>query len=130
MNWNHLYLPALALSLYLSQHIYADAPPPPNPAVDAGVKWPARRAVLEKEWLKILGPFPKEKPPLDLQVLSTEKMAASPDDPSYPIRAGDITRYKVKFRSEADSCGGSQSDIWNHGWLLVPACVTENYEKH
>ncbi len=109
---------------------HADAPPPPNPALDAGAKWPARRAQLEKEWLKILGPFPTSKPPLDLQILSTEKLPASSGDDVYPIRAGEITRHKVKFRSEADSSGGSQSDIWNHGWLLVPRSATENHEKH
>ena len=130
MNWNHLCLLVLALSPFLPEHALADAPPPPNPAVDAGVKWPARRAQLEKEWLKILGPFPTEKPLLDVDLLSTETVPASPDDPSYPIRAGDITRYKVRFRSEPDSCGGSKSDIWIFGWLLVPASVTEAYEKH
>ena len=38
--------------------------------------------------------------------------------------------YKVKFRSEADAGGGTQSDIWIYGWLLVPKSVTEAYEKH
>ena len=89
----------------------ADAPPPPNPAVDAGAKWPTRRAHLEKEWLKILGPFPTSKPSLDIELLSTEKVPASPGDPVYPVRAGDITRYKVRFRAEPDSSGGTRSDI-------------------
>lgn len=120
---------AANLLTWLPGAALADAPPPPNPAVDAGAKWPARRALLEKEWLKILGPFPATKPPLDLQILSTEKLPASPGDPVYPVKAGDIVRYKVKFRSEADSCGGTPSEIWNYGWLLVPECVTEGYEK-
>jgi hypothetical protein len=108
----------------------ADAPPPPNPAAAAGGKWPARRAQSEKEWLKLLGPFPAAKPPLDVQVLSTESVPASPDDPSYPIRTGGSTRSKVKFRSEADAGGGTQSDLWIYGWLLVPKSVTEACEKH
>ncbi len=82
--------------------VLADAPPPPNPAIDAGDKWPARRKHLETEWLKLLGPFPANKPALDIEVLSTEILPSSPSDPNYPIRAGDIARYKVKFRSEAD----------------------------
>lgn len=120
---------ALAASLSLAGAVQADAPPPPNPAVDAGVKWPARRAQLEKEWLKLLGPFPAAKPPLDATILSTEVIPASPDDPNYPIKAGDITRYKVKFRSEADDSGGTQSDIWIYGWLLVPQSATQAFEK-
>ncbi len=107
----------------------ADAPPPPNPAEDAGAKWPARRAQLEKEWLKLLGPFPVSKPPLDLQILSTETVPAGPDDPTCLVRAGDITRYKVKFRSEADAGGGTQSDIWIYGWLLVPESAKQAHEK-
>ncbi len=129
MKWNPLFLPALAASLLMPVGVQADAPPPPNPAVDAGAKWPARREQLEKEWLKILGPFPKSKPPLDVQILSTETVPAGPNDPTYPVHAGDITRHKVKFRSEADDCGGTQSDIWIYGWLLVPKSVTEAYEK-
>jgi|GEM_PF-513912 len=107
----------------------ADAPPPPNPAVDAGKKWPARRKQLEAEWLKLLGPFPTTKPPLDVQILSTEILPAAPDDPSYPIRAGDITRHKIKFRSEADAGGGTPSDIWVYGWLLVPNSANDAHKK-
>lgn len=127
MKWNHLFLAALAASPV--HFLQADAPPPPNPAVDAGAKWPARRAQLEKEWLKILGSFPASKPPLDVQILSTEKVPALPEDPTYPSRAGAITRYKVKFRAEADSSGGTQSDIWIYGWLLVPDSAKEAHEK-
>lgn len=125
MKWNRLLPVALAASALGSEAAWADAPPPPNPAVDAGAKWPARRAQLEKEWLKILGPFPSEKPPLDVQILSTEKVPATAGDPVYPLRAGEITRYKVKFRAEADACGGTQSDIWIYGWLLVPDSAKE-----
>ncbi|MBK8036117.1 MAG: prolyl oligopeptidase family serine peptidase [Verrucomicrobiaceae bacterium] len=107
-----------------------DAPPPPNPAVDAGEKWPARRKQIEKEWLKLLGPFPTSKPPLDFQILSTETVPASPDDPSYPTRAGSITRHKIKFRSEAGAGGGTLSDIWIYGWLLVPKSASEAHEKN
>jgi hypothetical protein len=113
----------------LSRTLPADAPPPPNPAVDAGAKWPARRQQLETEWLKLLGPFPAVKPSLDLQILSTELLPASMDAPGYPIRAGDITRTKVKFRAEADAGGGTQSDIWIYGWLLVPQSVMEAAKK-
>ncbi len=120
----------VALVLTPAMVASADAPAPPNPALDAGEKWPGRRQQIEKEWLKLLGPFPAAKPALDLQVLSTEIVPAAPDDPSYPIRAGDITRYKVKFRSEADAGGGTQSDIWIYGWLLVPKSATEAHEKH
>jgi Prolyl oligopeptidase family len=130
MNRNARSLLAVAACSLIAAAAHADAPPPPNPAVDAGGKWPARRAQLEKEWLKLLGPFPTTKPTLDVQVLSTESVSASPDDPSYPIRAGDITRSKVKFRSEADAGGGTPSDIWIYGWLLVPKSVTEAYEKN
>jgi len=35
----------------------------------------------------------------------------------------------VKFRSESDVGGGSQSDIWIYGWLLVPRSVLEAKEK-
>jgi len=129
MKWPHHLLLALAVGALSAELARADAPPPPNPAVDAGAKWPARRAELEKEWLKILGPFPTEKPPLDLQILSTEKIPAAPGDPVYPIRAGDITRSKVKFRAEADASGGTQSDIWIYGWLLVPDSAKEAHEK-
>jgi hypothetical protein len=129
MKWNFLIPLALTASLFLRDAAQADAPPPPSPALDAGANWPARRAQLETEWLKILGPFPTSKPPLDLQILSTEKVPASPDDPVYPIRAGDITRYKVKFRAEADASGGTQSDIWIYGWLLVPDSAKEAHEK-
>lgn len=107
----------------------SDAPPPPKPAVDAGERWPARRKEIEKEWLKLLGPFPTSKPPLDLQIISTETVPASPDDPSYPTRAGDITRSKIKFRAESDAGGGTQSDIWIYGWLLVPKSASEAHEK-
>lgn len=120
---------ALAVSSFVPGAARADAPPPLNPALDAGEKWPARRAQLEKEWLEILGPFPAAKPLLDAQILSTEILPASAADPNYPVQAGDITRYKVKFRSEADDCGGSQSDIWIYGWLLVPKSATDAYEK-
>ncbi|GEP45961.1 dienelactone hydrolase family protein [Brevifollis gellanilyticus] len=132
IKWTGLVLLALAAGPLagLPESARADAPPPPNPAVDAGVKWPARRAQIEKEWLKILGPFPTSKPPLDLQILSTEKLPASPGDDVYPVNAGDITRYKVKFRSEADASGITPSEIWNYGWLLVPDSVTTNHEKH
>ncbi len=108
----------------------ADAPPPTNPASDAGEKWPARRQQIKKEWLKLLGPFPATKPPLDVEILSTEILPAMADDPSYPVRAGDIMRHKVKFRSEADAGGGTLSDIWIYGWLLVPESVQAAHEKH
>lgn len=129
MHRRHFFLLTLVASLFISGDVHADAPPPPNPALDAGAKWPERRAQLEKEWLKILGPFPTSKPPLDLQILSTERLPASPNDDVYPVHAGVITRCKVKFRSEADSSGGTPSDIWNYGWLLVPESATENFEK-
>lgn len=45
----------LASSIPVAQ---ADAPPPPNPADDAGAIWPTRREQLRLEWLKLLGPFP------------------------------------------------------------------------
>lgn len=115
-------IPTLALCI--------DAPPPPNPAVDAGEKWPERRKQLEEEWLKLLGPFPAAKTPLDLKILSSETLPPTADDPSYPIRAGSITRQKIKFRAEADAGGGTQSDIWIYGWLLVPDSVSEAHAKH
>jgi hypothetical protein len=121
----------LAVSILASSLIFsADAPSLPNPAIDAGPNWPARRQQLEKEWLKLLGPFPASKPSLDVQILGTEVIPASLDDPNYPIRAGDITQYKVKFRSESDTSGGTQSDIWIYGWLLVPNCATEAFEDN
>lgn len=113
----------------LSELAYADAPPPPNPAVDAGAKWPARREQLVKEWLKLLGPFPASKPPLDAEILSKEEVVPLRQDPNYPVQTGGITRYKVKFRSEADDCGGTKSDIWIYGWLLVPKSATEAFDK-
>lgn len=127
-----LALLALAGSVLTPKVVHADAPPPPNPAVDAGAKWPARREQLEKEWLKLLGPFPASKPPLDAEILSKEtvKLPPSAMNPHAPTDAGnEITRYKVKFRSEADNCGGTKSDIWIYGWLLVPKSVTDAYEK-
>lgn len=123
---------ALVLSLLLPLASWAQTPPSPNPAVDAGAKWPARRAQLEKEWLKLLGPFPNAKPPLDAQVLSTEtvKLAPAQLDPYAPQCASqEITRLKVKFRSETDACGGTKSDIWIYGWLLVPKSATEALAK-
>ena len=80
MHWRHFFLLTLVAGLFISGDAHADAPPPPNPALDAGAKWPERREQLEKEWLKILGPFPASNPPLDLQILSTEKLPASPND--------------------------------------------------
>lgn len=130
MKWNRSFLTVLMAGvLAMPEWARADAPPPSNPAVDAGAKWPARRAEIEKEWLKILGPFPKGKPPLDAVILSAEKVPAGAGDDVYPVRAGEITRYKVKFRSEVDACGGTQSDIWNYGWLLVPQSAVESHEK-
>lgn len=99
------------------------------PAIETGAKWPERRKQIEAEWLKLLGPFPSSKPPLDAEILSTETVPASPADPNYPIKAGDITRYKVKFRSEADDSGGTPSEIWIYGWLLVPNSAKEAFEK-
>jgi hypothetical protein len=103
-----------------------------SPAEDAGVRWPGRRAELEKEWLKLLGPFPTAKPPLDAVALSTEtvKLEAAQMDPCAP-RGGskEITRWKVKFRSEAEASGGSKSDLWIFGWLLAPKSALERWEK-
>lgn len=130
---SRLRIPLLSLSLAAlaasAATVRAQAAKPASPAEDAGAKWPARRAQLEKEWLKLLGPFPTSKPPLDAEILSTETIPATPRDPNYPIKAGDITQYKVKFRSEADDCGGSKSDIWVTGWLLVPNSAKEAFEK-
>lgn len=118
-----------ALCVAVTALAHADAPPPPNPARAAGASWPAQRRQLEAEWLKIMGPFPKTKPPLDVETLSTEKLPVAAGDPTYPVQAGEITRYKVKFRSEADDCGGSKSDIWIYGWLLVPDSAIRAREK-
>ena len=63
MKWNPFILLALAAGPFIPERAHADAPPPPNPALDAGAKWPARREQLEKEWLKLLGPFPPQTAP-------------------------------------------------------------------
>ncbi len=131
MKYETISLSFLALTIS-AMAVLADAPPPPNPAVDAGLKWPARREQLKKEWLKLLGPFPATKPPLDAEILSTEtvKLPPSAMNPYAPqCTSSEITRYKVKFRSETDDCGGTKSDIWIYGWLLVPKTVTDAYEK-
>ncbi len=132
MNLNRAFILILALAAGSCGTVQAEAPQSPNPAVDAGVKWPARRAQLENEWLKMLGPFPATKPPLDPEILSTETVKLEPSqiNPYAPRGASsEITRYKVKFRSEADSCGGTKSDIWIYGWLLVPKSATETVAK-
>ncbi len=64
MNKNGAFFLLLALALSLLREVRTAAPPPSNPAEAAGVKWPARRAQLEREWIKMLGPFPGTKPPL------------------------------------------------------------------
>ncbi len=123
---------ALAGGMLAPLAAHADAPPPPNPAVDAGAKWPTRRAQIKQEWLKLLGRFPASKPPLDAEILSSELLHPHPPaiDPSDPAHSADITRHKVKFRSEAESSGGSQSDKWIYAWLLVPKSVTEAHARH
>ncbi len=128
-----VFLVTLALTLLALDEGRTEVPPSPNPAVDAGVKWPARRAELEKEWLKLLGPFPTSKPPLDTEILSQETVKLTPAEmnPFAPQSASnEITRYKVKFRSEADASGGTKSDIWIYGWLLVPKSAMDAYQKN
>ena len=61
--------------------------------------WPQRRRMIEREWLKLLGEFPKEVPKLRAKMKLVEKKDG-------------ISRYHVSFQSEADDRVTA--------WLLVP----------
>lgn len=66
--------------------------------------WPERRREIERRWLEILGPFPKEVPDPMTEMREVE-------------RKEDITRYHVSFQSEPDDRVTA--------WLLVPDAARE-----
>lgn len=84
----------------------ADRPVPPG----VGKDWPGRRAKIEKEWLKLLGDFPKEIPELKREV---KKVA-------YDEKHG-IARYHVSFQAEPDDRVTA--------WLLVPDEVVGKFDQ-
>src|SRR5690349_10816413 len=116
-------LPMLAATV-LAPNILQAATPPAGAKAPTGKAWPARRKEVELAWLKLLGPFPTELPPLQ-PVL--RKVTLGPDCPSAQMtpqqlgvlktqmaeEAGAIERYHVSFQSEKDDRVT--------GWLLVPA---------
>lgn len=61
--------------------------------------WVAKRDALRREWTVILGEFPKQKPPLRIQVLDTE---------DFP----EMTRQHVKYQVE--------DGVFTDGYLLQP----------
>ncbi len=89
----------------------------------------------EGEWLKVTrGPFPRDKPPLDAETLSKETVKLPPSRAMNPMRrkctSSEITRSKVKFRSETDATVAAPSPTsGSTEWLLVPKSVTDAYEK-
>lgn len=64
-----------------------------------GAKWPQKRKEIERAWLDLLGEFPTDIPPLDVEM----KEAAYENG---------ITRYHVSFQAESDDRVTA--------WLLVP----------
>lgn len=89
-----------------------------------GRDWPARRREIERAWLKLLGDFPAEIPPLRP---TTRKVTFGPGCPSARLNdkqravlkaqmaeeQGSIERYHVSFQTEPDDRVTA--------WLLVPA---------
>lgn len=117
-------LPALAATMLAPHTGQATPAPSASRPAPLGKDWPARRKEIEQAWLKLLGPFPKEIPPLQPVI---RKVTLGPDCPSARLtphqlgvlkaqmteEAGAIERYHVSFQTEHDDRVT--------GWLLVPA---------
>ena len=70
-----------------------------TPKSNSETPWPERRKKIEREWLKLLGDFPKEIPELRTEMKEVEEKDG-------------ITRYHVSFQAESDDRVTA--------WLLVP----------
>lgn len=121
-------VPALAATMLLPGVGQAATVPPTAKSVPVGKDWPARRKEIEEAWLKLLGPFPSEIPPLQPKI---RKVTFGPDCPTKQLtpqqvevlkaqmteEAGALERYHVSYQSEKDDRVT--------GWLLVPAAARQ-----
>ncbi|MCU0709452.1 MAG: dienelactone hydrolase family protein [Pirellula sp.] len=71
--------------------------------------WVEERARLKKEWMEFLGPMPLERPPIQLEVLSTEIV------PGDGAREHVVVRQLVRYEGEPD--------WFVEGYLLYPQVV-------
>jgi dienelactone hydrolase len=94
-------LPALAAAAIASDAAPSAQAAAATGSIDqhVGAAWPKRRKEIEREWLKLLGDFPTETPPLEPAI----EQAAYENG---------ITRYHVSFQPEPDDRVTA--------WLLVP----------
>lgn len=85
--------------------------------ISAWVPWLVQRELLREKWLEFLGPMPDPRPPVKLEVLSTETLlVANPvpaDTPSTTTAYQAITRQLVSYEGEPG--------LWVEGYLLYPA---------
>ncbi|MBU6238109.1 MAG: dienelactone hydrolase family protein [Planctomycetes bacterium] len=84
--------------------------------------WLVQRELLREKWFEFLGPMPDPRPPVKLEVLSTETLlvarAESGNTPSADAPSQAITRQLVSYECEPG--------LWVEGYLLYPASAPQS----
>lgn len=87
------------LLLWLTAQATLAAPPDPLLIPGNASDWHAQKQMLKTNWQDILGQFPKDKPPLSTEVISTEQLPG-------------FTRQHIRYQVEPD--------VFTDGYLLAP----------
>jgi dienelactone hydrolase len=90
-------------------------------SIETWEQWLAHRRVLRDQWRSFLGPMPDPRPPVKLEVLSTETLlvprAETPNHTSDVALSRSITRQLVSYECEPG--------LWVEAYLLYPASAPQ-----